>query len=503
VIPGKENVPARSWPCHVSFECSQPKRQSSVFINRNCPYQDPMIHVDDERKERSSRSISVICWLQYILFPSVTILLVRWYYVENFAATLPFWDQWDSEGDRLLKPWIEGTLHFGDLWQPHNEHRIFPTRIMTLLCFKLSGVWNNLLEARWNIFLAASSPIYMLWMLRKNEPRSFYFLPVAMVILVQSIFPFSWENFLVGFQSQVYFLILFTLLTTGLATFAAPTRIAQIGILVLSALSTLTMASGLLTPVTAGATLLIVAWQDAKPVQQVLWLLFLLAFIAVAAMIFLPSNDAHLALKAENLGQFFKSATRVFCWPSRSRPWTALPLWLPITIIPWLVLRRKMSRVDIFMTGCFLWTAMLGFSIAYGRGHDLMHITSRYTDFLTPGLVASAWFAMRWAQQSAMKSVGRYSGVAISVLFYVVYFRTHIMRIKGDVADMKKNHQLSVLQATHVTDYLISGDSTHLQQAPYHIPYPHAVRLKRLLDDPTIRSILPDPRPEALPNSRK
>ena len=43
-----------------------------------------------------------------LLATLLLVIVARIYFVETFAIPLPFWDQWDAEGDTLLRPWIEG-----------------------------------------------------------------------------------------------------------------------------------------------------------------------------------------------------------------------------------------------------------------------------------------------------------------------------------------------------------------------------------------------------------
>ncbi|MBE7213072.1 MAG: hypothetical protein INR65_18830, partial [Gluconacetobacter diazotrophicus] len=59
----------------------------------------------------------------------------RFWLVERYATPLPYWDQWDGIGALILKPWLEGHLHFAALIVPHNEHRIFLTRVWSLGIF--------------------------------------------------------------------------------------------------------------------------------------------------------------------------------------------------------------------------------------------------------------------------------------------------------------------------------------------------------------------------------
>lgn len=151
-----------------------------------------------------NRELNVKWYLTFIFF-ALVIMLSRLLYVEKFAVALPFWDQWDAEWAGLLKPWIEGSLQFSDLFVGHNEHRILPTRLTTLAIFLITGTWNNLTEARLNIPLSAVTPLMLIWLICKHGRISgLKWLVIAVILLCASL-PFSWENILIGFQSQFYF----------------------------------------------------------------------------------------------------------------------------------------------------------------------------------------------------------------------------------------------------------------------------------------------------------
>jgi hypothetical protein len=231
-------------------------------------------------------------YLALIVF--ILVGLSRLYFVENFAVPLPYWDQWDAEGDFLLRPWIEGTLKLSDLWQPHNEHRIFPTRVLSLAIFEITGSWNNLTEARFNILLAAAIPAILTWLMCRHGALFGKRYLLLIVVIAQFALPFSFENLLIGFQSQFYFLILFTLVSISLAIFHPHNIFAIIAISILSVLSVLTMASGLLTPL-AAAFVYFLNWfvNKTNPISNTLAISMLLIVIAITGYWMLPQIAAN------------------------------------------------------------------------------------------------------------------------------------------------------------------------------------------------------------------
>jgi hypothetical protein len=418
----------------------------------------------------------------------LVIALTRLYYVESFAVPLPYWDQWDAEGDFLLRPWIERTLKLSDLWQPHNEHRILPTRIFSLLIFEFTGSWNNLTGARLNILLAAAIPALLVWILyRDGQLFGKRFLLLAMVI-AQFTLPFSFENLLIGFQSQFYFLILFTLVSITLATFR-PNNVAVIfTILVLSVLSILTMASGLLTPLTV-AFVYFLNWysiQTKSPAKPLI-VTALLIVLTITGYLILPQITANQIYRARNLSELSFAAGNILSWPIVGSQFPAIVFWLPaLIVIPSLIFNKKLTRTDLIMAGCFVWSLSQALAIAYGRGQELTEVASRYTELFSLGLIGNAWFVIR-----ATETLSNRWFQLILPAFFGIFFYGHIAHYSADMHDIRRNYRLSLIQTENVSMYLKTKDTSYLYRPKWETPYPDPVRLQQLLDNPTLRDILP------------
>jgi hypothetical protein len=422
------------------------------------------------------------------LFTFLVVALSRLYYVEHFAVPLPYWDQWDAEGDFLLRPWIERTLKLTDLWQPHNEHRIFPTRILSLVLYEMTSSWNNLTEARFNILLAASIPTLLVWLLFQNAGLFGTRFLLLSVIIAQFALPFSFENLLIGFQSQFYFLMLFTLIAMSLATYQSGSIFAIITILILSILSVLTMASGLLTPLAVVFTYFL-NWfsNQKKSVVNTLIVSVMLLIITVTGYLILPQIAANQVYRARTLSEFGTAAGYILSWPIVRTPLPALIFWLPgIIAIPILTSRKKLIRIDLLMAGCFVWSLTQALAIAYGRGQELTEVASRYTELFSLGLIANAWFIIRVAETLS----NRWFQIILPA-FFGVFFYGHITHYSSDMHDIRRNYRLSLIQTANVSMYLKTKDKSFLQKPKWQIPYPDPVRLQQLLDNPTLLEILP------------
>ncbi|WP_342085320.1 hypothetical protein [Dyadobacter sp. OTU695] len=426
-----------------------------------------------------------------ILVLLATLLIIaaaRFNFVETFAIPLPYWDQWDAEGDFLLRPWIEGRLELRQLWQPHNEHRIFPTRLLSLLIFNVTGVWDNLTGARVNILVATCIPLIILLFLMRQKALHGPRWLVLIAMIAQFSLPFAFENLLVGFQSQFYFLIIFTLLAIILAVRYPDSLPAMVGVLVLSWLSILTMASGILTPLAVTGVFALQGFERREFNWKHLGLVVVLLGLSVAGYAIMPQIEANQIYRSRNIPEVTRALRFILAWPA-SEGWSAaIALWLPaLAVVPWLLHSRTCSRADLFMAGCVMWSLAQAFAIAYGRGQSMGSVSSRYTELFTIGLIGNAWFAARFIETTVKKP----SIAWLGAVFFFVFVMGHITRYSHDMENVHESHNLSLKQESNVRKYLKTGDPSVLVQRQFEIPYPDSVRLRSLLDDPTIRNILP------------
>lgn len=438
--------------------------------------------------------------LAIILFVLGAVVLSRLYYVNNFAVALPYWDQWDAEGDGLLRPWIENRLRIRDLWAPHNEHRIFPTRVLSLLIFEITGEWNNLTEVRFNIVLAVAIPVLLVGILLRNSALNEMRWILLPVIVAQFALPFPFENLLVGFQSQFYFLLLFTLTSLILAAYRPENKSSMAGIIILCVLSVITMASGFLTAIAVMGIYFLNWYQRSQSSFHQTIMLCVLFAIAVTGYFLIPQIPANQIYRARNISQLINSLGYILSWPVIGHQFYTFLFWIPaIIVIPLLTFRKSMTRTDLLMAGCFIWSFSQSLAIAYGRGQELTLVSSRYTELFTPGLISNAWFVIRFTE---VLNKYRFRWIFL-VIFFGLFSYAHITRFSSDMHDIRKNHHYSVIQTRNVCLYLKTNNQSFLQQSQFEIPFPSAVRLRELLDNLTIRSILPEPMKSALESNKK
>jgi len=148
-----------------------------------------------------------------LLVATLTAILgAKFVLIDRFGSDLPYWDQWDGEGDAIYRPYLEGTLKVSNSFRPHNEHRIVPTLLLALGLFELNDrQWDGRLQMTVNTFLHGAAALLLVsWAWRWFSLRWVALFAGLVVVFFSTAV--SWENTLSGFQSQFYFLLLFSLL---------------------------------------------------------------------------------------------------------------------------------------------------------------------------------------------------------------------------------------------------------------------------------------------------
>jgi hypothetical protein len=446
--------------------------------------------VDDVPRRPARRHLEQGAWLAALFLLVVAGRLV---FVGFFAESIPYWDEWDAEGARLLKPWLEGNLGMADLFAAHNEHRIALTRLVALLLFELNGQqWDNLVTVQFNVFVYAATTTLLHYVLtRMALPRR----DQALLFLVQLLLawlPFGFTNSLAAFQNQFFLMIAFSAAAVACAAQGRDHLGTLASTVILAAIATVTMASGLLAAIVAGGILCsrIVA-RELRPATA-LPAIGLLACIAITAYLATPHIVGHEPLKADSAGTWAKAMLSNMAWPLHGRRLFAAVIWLPGMLAGWQVLRSGLRRSDLFTgLGLAMWTLLQCAAMAYSRGAD-GGVGYRYLDLLAVGLVANLWLALRlvgaWRPSGVLL---RRAGGLLPWGYAGLFIATLVQHAPSDLAEARRKQVQATIQQDNVRRFVRDGDPVHLQQPFMHIPYPDAHRLGVLLSDPTIRHMLP------------
>lgn len=433
-----------------------------------------------------------------LLFPLMlaTIFASKLVLIAAFPGLSPYWDQWDSEAAFLYKPYFENTLGLQQLLSVHNEHRILFTRLLALTLLELRGMWDTQLQMIANSALQAISVgvlVALLWSGLGKRERVL----VLVLTTVAMTLPLAWENTLAGFNSQWHFLSLFSLLAIKFAYRAVAFDRVWWGAMILALMSFLSSASGSLTfflfAVLFTLQFLSGARSGMREVASIV--IALLGFGVTFALV--PHVAGHDPLKAQDLWQFVLATARVFSWPVPDVSTAFLLVNLPVIAFGLHAWKRRPARSDWqwLLLGLAGWTALQFVSLAYGRA--IQPLASRYLETIVINVFINAAAGL-WLLSAGR--AGRLWGITASVATVWIAVIAFSLGSQAGLAleGASDRGRVSAVHARNVTSYLSSGNPKALEVpqgtwAHELIPYPSSDRLRMLLDDKAIRSILPTP----------
>lgn len=439
------------------------------------------------------------------------VLGARLWLVQTHSTPLPFWDQWDGEGAVLIKPWLEGHLRFSVFFVPHNEHRIVLTRLLALGLFIVNGQWDAQLEMAVNAVLCAATAGAIAFAAQRIFPARQQ-LAIGALVGLLFVLPFAWENTLAGFQSQFYFLLIFSLVALWGFCICAPLSVGWwIGITA-AALACLSMSSGFL--VAAAFLGLFVfrfflrreRWNRAEAALA-LFSLVLLA-IGLTTRVTVP---LHAALQADSIRAFLVTFGRSLAWPLIGSPWFAIPLQMPLLILAFrygvaargtFVIPRSRPLELLLATGLWVWLQTA--AIAFARGGSGLPPASRYQDLLALGLLLNFLclaFLLWQSEAAALKHRISFRLILAGAWIFLCAVGLIRLTIQNFQSDLPERRRLLLAEVENVRGYLATGDfDRYLAGKPLmEIPYPVPETLAGYLSDPVLRRVLPYNVREALP----
>lgn len=412
--------------------------------------------------------------------------------IHQHGNPTPFWDQWDAEAAYLYLPCEQGHYDWSQLVSAHNEHRLLWVRLLGLLELRLNGgIWDPVFQMVVNAGLHGLTIVLLLALLRKGLPVGAW-IPLVLFSLILTL-PAGWENTLAGFQSQFYFLVLFSMLGIGLLI-AAPALGAKwwLGLLAVIA-ACFAMASGLLAGLAVAACYLGQMVAERRLELRKCLGLGMLMGCALGAWAFTPEVAQHAPLKAAGIQDLATAFFKSLAFPFQTHPFLAVLVQLPLLALMGRLVFGKRSiastaRPPWFLLGAGLWVWLNAAATAYGRGANGAEPASRYLDTLALGNVinfAAAFYLVppwrsRWPK-------GIWLGwTAILLAGWLGSFGNHIFGV------IRNEARLCRIQEDNVRRFLADFDRERWAQLPYYsIPYPSAERLAGLLENETVRGLLP------------
>jgi hypothetical protein len=429
-----------------------------------------------------------------LLLASLFLLIIgaKFSLIDGYGSDLPYWDQWDGEAANLYRPYLQGKLGVGQLFSAHNEHRIFFTRLFALGLLEINDrQWDARLETVANTVLHASVALLLAAFALRVLPAggTAIFTGLTALFFGTSV---SYENTLFGFQSQFYFLLLFSVLQIAGTFLARPRSWAWWLAPLAGAAALFSMASGLLS---ALAILLIAAgraWHDRRITRDDGWIFSANASLCVAGWMLKVEMPGHAYLKAADPWSWLDAWLHQLGWPMPTH-WAA-PLGLvPPVLLGLAYLRQKIDGPIVWtLLGASAWFWLQTAAIAFGRGAVEYGCASRYCDVFAFGLLVN-FLILAFLGTHAVSPVAQRSLLITTVAFIGV-----TLWGLGQEAGVTNEEALNPMPGINaariatVRNYVCTHDPSFFAKKPWNeLPYPSATSLAELLDTPVLRAVLP------------
>ncbi|MEO6005708.1 MAG: hypothetical protein ABIZ04_22660 [Opitutus sp.] len=327
----------------------------------------------------------------------VTVAAAQLWLVAVAGTDIPYQDQWDSEGAVLYPKWQDGSLSLADIFLPHNEHRIVWTKLLDLVLFIINGQWDPLVQLVAGALLKGAVAAAILAGLL-SDPAEKSFRVVTTILVTFAFLPLlGWNNALWGFQSQVYFSVLFSVLALWMLLPESATGVQRILGLALGIAAQLAMSAGVFVPVAVlGVTALRVAERRRFSRNDVV-AAFPAGLLLILALATHVTVDDHAGLHARSMANFFAVLLSIAAWPHETERWAAFAMNAPLMIaiggrlLRW---RREFGPSEHFALALAFWALAGAGAVAWFRGGGaefLFGVPSRYVDFFVLLPIANAW----------------------------------------------------------------------------------------------------------------
>ncbi|WP_146090473.1 hypothetical protein [Xanthomonas bromi] len=414
----------------------------------------------------------------------IAIFVSRLFLLMSAGGSVPFWDQWGGENS-IFSAFENGSLTLAQMIAPHNEHRIFWTRVITVFLFELNDhQWDNQIEALIsNIIYSLSLTVPVL--IASVTGQKHQAIAVAAAVTLMGILPFGWENTLVGFQSQFYINTLLAFFAITVSSFGGARYRTASCLTILILASFASMANGVLTAFTCAGVLIARGLTQRDLLTRGLMLAAFVTLLGIAGFIITPSPPYHAQLKAQDFSEATSALMITSSWPLFPGI-GQLVLLVPAAFWMLIVGRNRQTQADYFFLGLNALGMLNAVAIAYSRGHDLAEVTSRYTDTILPSSIATIYFASRLIGSGV-------HGISTPFIAYGSYIAVVFGIFGQSYLQWPKLEERAywLRMSTINTAKFLNGDDEAFKAKPHgHVPYPDPIQLgKSLRNDGQIESL--------------
>lgn len=400
--------------------------------------------------------------------------------IDQYGVSIPFNDEWDAEALWLYKLYFEGNLELINLFEPHNGHRIFMTRLTALILFVLNGGWDPQLQMLVNGLLHALTGAILVGLVQRQIRGKYECWVVLATILLFAI-PFSWLSILVAFQTQFYFMVFFSVL--ALLSLSSERYIAGYSF---AALSMLSITSGAFVLPAFVAIILIESYQNRSITQSQIKHIIVCGVIFSIFVVTLANDPASEVYYAQHLSGFVVTILATVSWPFRVSYGIGMIIYVPLGL---LILRAFfVGKVPRFYLSIGVFIILQILAMGYFRGGEGVPPANRYWGIMIIGVWLNGMCLLLLLQDYSNKALKSFT-VVWSLIATIGMSSLAFNSLTEGLPGHKKH---SLTAQSLILEYLTTGENGEFDGiSAYDVSYPDTERLMHILSDSTVQQILP------------
>lgn len=400
--------------------------------------------------------------------------------VQFYGDSVPFYDEWEAEAGWLYRLYEQGRLGLSEIFAPHNGHRIVLTRVTALFLYVVNGGWDPQLQLIVNAFLHAfiCTLLIKFGALRLNDKN--LILPISATVLLFAI-PFSWLTILVAFQTQFYFMMLFSILS--LNYFSSAKYV--LGYL-FATLAIFSMTSGAFVLPAFIATIMIEVVRNKSIAKEQIVHILISAVIFAVFMLTLPEETNDQAYYAQHLLGFVITILAAISWPFRVSWGIGLIIYVPFVVF--IIRAVFMARVPLFLLSLGMFISLQILAMGYFRGGEGVPPANRYWEIMIVGVWLNCMCVAYLAHHSSIK----FGKKAAVVWLFIAAVGMASLGYQAFATGLPARKAESLVAQNLITEYLETGRSEQFDgRTTFEASHLDTNVLLNLLDDETVRNLLP------------